>query len=75
MGNVARSKTTRGEGLVPRSLQTGNQPRSRSTVEQARQPMHPFSSPHLALARPSAILAIDQHEIGEVSWQTIFVSI
>ena len=33
MGNVARSKTTRGEGLVPRSRQTGNQPWSRDAME------------------------------------------
>ena len=26
MGNVARSKTTRGEGLVPRSTQSGLRP-------------------------------------------------
>ncbi len=43
MGNVARpkatqgeSKTTRGEGLVPRSKQSGTQPWSQSTVEKSR---------------------------------------
>ena len=32
MGNVARSKTTRGEGLVSRYGQTEYQPRSRAAV-------------------------------------------
>ena len=36
--NVARSKTSRGEGLVPRSRQTGNQPWSQATVEKTRLP-------------------------------------
>ena len=39
MGNVARSKTTRGEGLVPRSRQTDYQPRSRATAKKFRQPL------------------------------------
>ncbi len=43
MGNVARSKTTRGEGLVPRSRQTGNQLQSRATVEKTREPVPRFS--------------------------------
>ena len=42
-GNVARSKTSRGEGLVPRSRHTGNHPSSRATVDKTRQPAHPFS--------------------------------
>ena len=37
MGNVARSKTPRGEGLVPRSRQTDYQPRSRATVGAIRE--------------------------------------
>ncbi len=32
IGNVARSKTPRGEGLVPRSRQSEYQPRSRAAV-------------------------------------------
>ena len=54
MGNVARpkatqgeSKTTRGEGLVPRSRQSGHQPYSRATEKKTRQPLIRFS--HVAV--------------------------
>ncbi len=47
-GNVARSKTTRGEGHFPRSGQTGNQSWSRSTVEKTRHPVAPISIPPCA---------------------------